>query len=171
MGKTNQFTIPLHRPFWGKQEEKAAILAMRGGTGIGDLAYSELLSQTLASDLGVKYVLPTNSGTAALELACACILKRGDEVLVPSFTFSSCANAIILAGAKPVFCDIDINTYNIDPLEIEKRINSKTRAIMVVHYAGFACNMEKIMNLARKNKIEVVEDAAYRAENIEQCNR
>ena len=161
MGNLKKFTIPLHKPFWGKQEEKAAISAIRGGTGIGDLAYSELLSQTLSKYLGVKYVLPTNSGTAALELACACSLKKGDEILLPSFTFSSCANAIILAGAKPVFCDIDINTYNIDPLEIERRINSRTRAIMVVHYAGFACHMEKIMNIARRNKLDVIEDAAH----------
>lgn len=158
---SNQFTIPLHRPFWGKEEEKAAILAIRGGTGIGDLAYSELLAQTLSHDLGVKYVLPTNSGTAALELACACILNPGDEVLLPSFTFSSCANAIILSGAKPVFCDIDIRTYNIDPLEIERRLTPKTRAVMVVHYAGFACPMEKIMQLAKRYKFDVIEDAAH----------
>lgn len=148
MQKNNPFSIPLHKTFWGREEEKAAIAAMRSGTGVGDLAYSEQLSKTLGKILGVKYVLPTGSGTAALELACACVLKRGQEVIMPSFTFSSCANAVILSGAKPVFADIDINTYNITPGEIEKRITSKTRAIMVVHYAGMACDMEAISSLA-----------------------
>src|SRR3989344_8015087 len=161
MAKDNQFIIPLHKPFWGKEEEKAAILAMRTGTGVGDLAYSELLAQTMANSLGVRYVLPTNSGTAALELACACILRQGDEVILPSFTFSSCANAVLLSGAKPVFCDIELGSFNIDPKEIEKKINHRTRAIMVVHYAGFACNMDQIMSIANKNKLYVIEDAAH----------
>lgn len=156
-----KFTIPLHKPFWGKEEEKAAIAAMRGGTGIGDLAYSEQLAGKLADYLGIKYVLPTGSGTAALELACVCLFKRGDEVILPSFTFSSCANAIMLCGAKPIFADIDIKTYNIDASEIEKRITSKTRGIMVVHYAGFACDMEKIMELAKRYNLAVIEDAAH----------
>jgi len=142
-----KFIIPLHKPFWGKEEEKAAVLAIRSGTGVGDLSYSQLLAQHLSDILGCKFVLPTGSGTAALELACACLLRKGDEVILPSFTFSSCANAILLAGAKPVFCDIDINTYNIDPSDVEKRITQKTRAIMVVHYAGFACEMNKVMDI------------------------
>ena len=108
MAETN-FTIPLHKPFWGKQEEKAAVLAMRSGTGVGDLSYSQLLAEQISEILGCKFILPTGSGTAALELACACLLKRGHEVIMPSFTFSSCANAVLLVGAKPVFCDIDIN--------------------------------------------------------------
>ena len=138
----NDFKIPLHKPFWGKEEERAAVGAMRSGTGVGDLSYSELLSRELANIIGSTYVLPTSSGTAALELACDCLLKKGDEVILPSFTFSSCANAILLSGAKPVFCDIDLKTYNIDPGEIRKKITGKTRAIMVVHYAGFSCDID-----------------------------
>jgi len=156
-----KFIIPLHKPFWGKEEEKAAVLAIRSGTGVGDLSYSQLLAQHLSDILGCKFVLPTGSGTAALELACACLLRKGDEVILPSFTFSSCANAILLAGAKPVFCDIDINTYNIDPSDVEKRITQKTRAIMVVHYAGFACEMNKVMDIAQKYRLLVIEDAAH----------
>src|SRR3989344_8020277 len=117
----NQFIIPLHKPYWGKEEEKAAVSAMRGGTGVGDLSYSQLLAQQISDILGCKFVLPTGSGTAALELACATLLKRGDEVILPSFTFSSCANAILLTGAKPVFCDVTLDTYNIDPEEIKKK--------------------------------------------------
>lgn len=158
---SSQIIIPLHKPYWGREEEKAAIAAMRSGTGIGDLAFSEKLADEIAKTVGVRYVLPTGSGTAALELACACILQKGDEVILPSFTFSSCANAIILAGAKPVFCDIDINTYNIDPSDVEKHIGDKTRAIMVVHYAGMACDMNKIGDIAKRFGLLVIEDAAH----------
>jgi len=134
---------------------------MRSGTGVGDLSASEHLSDEICRKLSIKYALPTNSGTAALELACTCLLKNNDEVILPSFTFSSCANAVFLAGAKPVFCDIDINTYNINPNEIEKKITPKTRAIMVVHYAGFACDMDRIGEIAKKNGLYVIEDAAH----------
>lgn len=161
METTLAFTIPLSKPFWGREEEKAAISALRSGSGIGDLAFGEILSKEMAQKIGVKYVLPTASGTAALELACASFLKRGQEVILPSFTFASCANAILLSGGKPIFCDVDINTYNIDPFEIEKLITKKTKAIMVVHYAGMACNMEKIMEIASKNNLVIIEDAAH----------
>ena len=161
MIQKNKFIIPLHKTYWGKEEERAAVAALRSGTGIGDLSFSKELARKLARFLGIKYVLPTASGTAALELACACLLKRGHEVIMPSFTFSSCANAALLVGAKPVFCDIDINTYNIDPVEIEKHITKKTRAIMVVHYAGFAADMKKILEIAKKHNLFVIEDAAH----------
>lgn len=162
MPKSNySFTIPLHKTFWGREEEKAAIAAMRSGTGVGDLAFSEALAKEISKKLDVSYVLPTGSGTAALELTCALLLKRGHEAILPSFTFSSCANAILLAGAKPVFADIDINTYNLDPVEIEKKITKNTKAIMVVHYAGMACAMDKIIQIANENNLYVIEDAAH----------
>lgn len=161
MATDNKFTIPLHKTFWGIEEEEAALYAMRHGTGVGDLSFSEELSKKLGKVLDIKYVLPTGSGTASLELACACILKKGDEVILPSFTFSSCANAVLLSGAKPIFVDIELNNYNIDPVEIEKRITKKTKAIMVVHYAGMSCDMDTIMGLARKFKLSVIEDAAH----------
>ncbi len=157
----HKYQIPLHKSFWGKEEEKAALLALRSGIGVGDLSFSDELSKKLRSILSAKYVLPTGSGTAALELACAVLLKRGHEVIMPSFTFSSSANAVMLVGAKPVFCDVDINTYNIDPAETEKKITKKTRAIMVVHYAGMACDMGKIMEIVKKNNLLLIEDAAH----------
>ena len=153
--------IPLHKPFWGKEEENAAITAMRSGTGIGDLEFSEKLANEIKKITSSKYVLPTGSGTAALELSCSCIIKPGDEVILPSFTFSSSANAIILAGGKPVFADIEIATYNIDPKSISKLVSKKTKAIMVVHYAGMACNMDIILKIAKKNSLHIIEDAAH----------
>lgn len=155
------YSIPLHKPFWGKEEEKAAVAAIRSGTGIGDLSYSEKLASELSKLLKVRYVLPTASGTAALELACAISLKKNDEVILPSFTFSSCANAVLLAGAKPIFADIDIKTYNLNLSDLENKITKKTKAIMVVHYAGMACDMENILNLAKKHKLIIIEDAAH----------
>ena len=152
----NKMIIPLHKPFWGREEERAAITAMRTGTGIGDLSFSEKLAREMSRILGVKYVLPTGSGTAALELACACLFKKGDEVILPSFTFSSCANAIILCGAKPIFVDCDINTYNINPQDVEKRIGKKTKGLMVVHYAGMACDMDSIMKLAASHHLYLI---------------
>ncbi len=157
----NKYLIPLHKPFWGKDEEKAAVMAMRSGTGVGDLNYSELLSKEISQIVGSKYALPTGSGTASLELAFALFLNKGDEVILPSFTFSSCANAILLAGGKPVFADIDIQTYNINPKDIEKLITKRTKAIMVVHYAGMAADMEEINKIAHTYKLIVIEDAAH----------
>lgn len=157
----SNYKIPLHKPYWDKEEEKAVIRAMRSGTGVGDLKYCELLAQELSKLTGTKYVLPAGSGTAALDLACATILEKDDEVILPSFTFSSSANAILLAGAKPVFADIDIKTYNINPSEVEKKVTKKTKAIMVVHYAGMAVDMEKINKIAKSHKLLIIEDAAH----------
>lgn len=161
MAKSKSFQIPLHKSFWGREEEKAAVAALRSETGVGDLNYSNQLADLLRELLSIHYVLPTGSGTASLELACASSLKRGDEVILPSFTFSSCANAILLKGSKPVFVDVDINTFNIDPREIEKNISKKTKAIMVVHYAGMACNMDWILNIAKNKNLVVIEDSAH----------
>lgn len=161
MSATLTYRIPLHKTFWGREEEKAVISAMRLGTGVGDLNYSETLAKQISKLLGVKYVLPTSSGTAALELATAILIKRGNEVILPSFTFSSCANAVMLSGGKPVFADIGLKDFNILPSEIEAKITSRTRAIMVVHYAGMACEMDQILKIAARYNLRIIEDAAH----------
>lgn len=156
-----QIKIPLHKPFWGKEEEVLAVKALREGTGIGDLNFNIELSKMLSNILSIKYVLPTSSGTAALDLACQCLIEPGDEVILPSFTFSSCANAILLSGGKPVFADIDPKTYNIDPQKISEKITKKTKAIMVIHYAGMAADMKTIQKIAKKHNLFIIEDAAH----------
>lgn len=156
-----QLKIPLNKPYWGKEEEALVIKALREGTGIGDLKFNIELSKTLSQILHIKYVLPTSSGTAALDLACQCLIEPGDEVILPSFTFSSCANAILLSGGKPVFVDIDAKTYNIDPVKIQEKITRKTKAIMVVHYAGMAADMKDIQKIAKKHNLLIIEDAAH----------
>lgn len=106
-------------------------------------------------------VLLTTSGTTALEMAALlCDIKAGDEVIMPSFTFCSTADAFVQRGAKIVFVDVRADTMNIDEKKIEKAITDKTKAICVVHYAGVACEMDTIMQIAKKHNLKVVEDAA-----------
>ena len=108
-----------------------------------------------------RKALLTTSGTHALEMAAIlCDLKEGDEVILPSFTFSSTANALVLTGATLVFVDIRPDTMNIDETKIEAAITDKTKAIMVVHYAGVSCEMDTIMEIANKYNLKVIEDAA-----------
>lgn len=103
----------------------------------------------------------TTSGTSALEMACMLIdINPGDEVIVPSYTFSSTVNAIVIFGGVPVFVDVNPKDMNIDETKIETAITPKTKAIMVVHYAGVGCNMDEIMKIAKKHNLLVIEDAA-----------
>ena len=127
----------------------------------GDGQFTKKCHTYLQERFGAQKVLLTTSGTTALEMAAIlCKLGKGDEVIVPSFTFSSTATAIVLTGATPVFVDIRPDTMNIDETKIEDAITENTRAIMVVHYAGVACEMDTIMDIAARHKLKVIEDAA-----------
>lgn len=123
--------------------------------------FSKKCSKWLIKNLKVKDALIVHSCTAALEM-CALLLniKKRDEIIMPSYTFVSTANAFILRGGKPVFVDIDPNTCNIDPAKIEQSISKRTKAIVVVHYAGISCDMDPILKIAKKYKLCVIEDAA-----------
>tara|TARA_B100000700_G_scaffold175748_1_gene194116 strand:- start:358 stop:1485 length:1128 start_codon:yes stop_codon:yes gene_type:complete len=108
-----------------------------------------------------KFVSLTHSGTSALEIAMILLnIGKGDEVLLPSYTFTSTANSVIMSGAKPVFVDIDKN-LNIDPEKLEKKISKKTKGIIIVHYGGFPCDMDKILKLKKKYNLFLIEDAAH----------
>jgi dTDP-4-amino-4,6-dideoxygalactose transaminase len=112
-----------------------------------------------------KYALALNSCTAALHLSLLAIgIKPGDEVIVPSMTFAATANAVIHAGGRPVFADCGKDTLNIDPVDIERKITRRTKAIIPVHFAGRPCDMDAIMRIARKHKLTVVEDCAHAIE-------
>jgi dTDP-4-amino-4,6-dideoxygalactose transaminase len=114
---------------------------------------------------GSNFAMALNSCTAALHLSMMAIgIKPGDEVIVPTMTFAATANAVIHAGGKPVFADSEKDTMNIDPLDIERKITSKTRAMVPVHFAGRACNMDAIMNIAERYHIKVIEDCAHAIE-------
>lgn len=127
----------------------------------GDGPFTKKCNKWFEDRFSAQKVLLTTSGTTALEMATLlCDLKEGDEVILPSYTFSSTATSIVLTGAKLVFVDIRPDTMNIDENKIEEAITEKTKAIMVVHYAGVACEMDTIMAIAKKYNLKVIEDAA-----------
>ena len=123
--------------------------------------YAKKCQDWLKKEIKCKDAILTHSCTAALEM-CALLLdiKKNDEIIMPSYTFVSTANAFVLRGGKPVFVDIDANTCNIDPSKIEQAISKKTKAIVVVHYVGVSCDMNPILKIAKQYKLHVIEDAA-----------
>jgi len=127
----------------------------------GDGPFTKKCNEWMEKRFNAKRVMLTTSGSTALDMAAfLCDIKPGDEVILPSYTFSSTANAFVLAGAKLVFVDIRPDTMNIDESKIEAAITDKTKVICAVHYAGVACEMDTIMDIARRHKLYVVEDAA-----------
>ena len=135
--------------------------AIATGKICGDGMFTKRCNEWLEKKFSAQKVLLTTSGTTALDMsALLCEIKPGDEIILPSFTFSSTATAFVLVGAKLVFVDIRPDTMNIDEKKIEKAITSKTKAIVAVHYAGVSCEMDVILNIARKYGLKVVEDAA-----------
>ena len=127
----------------------------------GDGKYTKKCNEWFKENCNISNFLLTTSGSHSLDLAAILAgLKSDDEVIVPSYTFVSTANAFMLRGAKPVFVDIDEKTMNIDANLIEEKITPKTKAIFPVHYAGVSCDMDKIMQIAKKYNLQVIEDAA-----------
>lgn len=127
----------------------------------GDGKYTKFCNDILKETTGSSKVLLVNSGTSALEMAALLLgIKEGDEVICPSYTFATTASAFALRGAKLVFVDIRDDTLNLDETKIEAAITPKTKVIVPVHYAGVACEMEKILAIAKKYNVKVVEDAA-----------
>ena len=153
--------IPFNKPpFTGKELDymKEAISNQKI---CGDGPFTKKCDEWMERRFGSPRVLLTTSGSTALDMAALlCGLQKGDEVILPSFTFSSTANSFVLAGATLVFVDIRPDTMNIDENKIEAAITERTKVICVVHYAGVACEMDKIMEIAKKHKLMVVEDAA-----------
>ncbi len=155
------FRIPFNKPALLGPELIYVGQAVSGGHASGNGPFTNKVESFLQSQFDALRVLLTTSCTSALEMAAIlCDLGPGDEVILPSFTFVSTANAIVLRGAKPIFVDIRSDTQNIDPARIEAAITPRTKAIFPVHYAGVACDMQVIMALAEKHDLLVVEDAA-----------
>lgn len=155
------YRIPFNKPALLGPELIYVGQAVAGGHASGDGPFTHKVQALLEARFGAQRVLLTTSCTSALEMAAIlCNLGPGDEVILPSFTFVSTANAVALRGAKPVFVDIQPDTQNIDPARIEAAITPRTKAIFPVHYAGVACDMDAIMAIAEKHGLLVVEDAA-----------
>ncbi|MGM4997230.1 dTDP-4-amino-4,6-dideoxygalactose transaminase [Tardiphaga sp. 37S4] len=155
------YRIPFNRPLAGPRAIKYLTDVCGAEHLSGDGRFTRLCHEWLEEHIGVRRALLTTSGTSALDMAAILAdLKPGDEVIMPSFTFSSSANAIVLRGAVPIFVDIREDTLNLDERLIEAAITPRTRAIMVVHYAGVACAMDPIMDIAARHGLVVIEDAA-----------
>lgn len=153
--------ITFNKPPYTGNEEKYVIAAMRSSKISGDGDFSKRCQEWFEKEMNCKKALLTPNCTQALEMAALLIdIKQGDEVIMPSYTFVSTANAFVLRGAKIVFVDIRPDTMNIDESLIEAAITPKTKAIVAVHYAGVACEMDIIMDIAACYKLFVIEDAA-----------
>jgi len=160
MGGHNAF-LPFHTPDIGEEEIQSVVETLRSGwltTG----SKVKQLEENFAAYTGAPYAVAVNSGTAALHLALEAIaIKPGDEVIVPTMTFTATAEVVLYLNARPVLVDCEPDTLNIDPAQIESKITSKTRAIIPVHMGGHPCNMERILDLARAYNLRVIEDAAH----------
>jgi dTDP-4-amino-4,6-dideoxygalactose transaminase len=153
--------IPFNKPFMTGRELHYIAQAHTNGHLSGDGAFTRRCHALLEKNIGCHKALLTHSCTAALEMTALLLdLQPGDEVIMPSFTFVSTANAFVLRGAVPVFIDIHPDTLNLDERLIEAAITPRTKAICVVHYAGVGCEMDTILALARAHGLRVVEDAA-----------
>jgi dTDP-4-amino-4,6-dideoxygalactose transaminase len=154
--------IPFNRAAAAGNEGAYIQAVLDSGHTAGDGVFTRQCNALLEQILGAPRVLLTTSCTHALEMSALLLdLKPGDEVIMPSFTFVSTANAFALRGARPVFADVHPGTLNIDETKIESRITLKTRAIVPVHYAGVGCEMDAIMSIAAKHHLHVVEDNAH----------
>lgn len=156
------FSIPLFELNYGAEEEAAVLETLKSkwiSMGPKTLELESLFSE----ELDVKFSLGVSNCTAALHLAClAANLKPGDEVICPSLTFVATANAIMYTGAKPVFCDVvSLDNLTVDCQKIREAISPKTKAVMVMHFAGFPCDMDEILAVAREHNLTVIEDACH----------
>ena len=157
-----KWRYPLSDIDLGREEEREVLKVLRTrwlSTG----PVTERFEKAFSKYMGDGYAIAVSNGTAALHLALACLsLKEGDEVILPSLTFVATGNAVLYVGAKPVFADIvGPDDLNISPQEIGKKITKKTKAILVMHYGGYPCDMKSIMGIARRHSLFVVEDAAH----------
>lgn len=152
--------VPFHSPFVGREEEQALVAALRAGALGGNGPITRRLQRRLAEGLGVRQVLLTTSCTTALEMAMMLLLEPGDEVVMPSFGYVTAANAVLRAGGRSVFTDIDPDTYNLDPDAVERAITPRTRVLFPTHYGGQASEMGRLGEIAEVHLLKIVEDAA-----------
>ena len=155
--------ILFNKPLFFNHQFQKNLSILKQKSNFSSLGYfTEKCKNWLAHNLNCKNVFLVHSCTAALEMTALLLkIKKDDEIIMPSYTFVSSANAFALRGGKPVFVDTCSNNCNIDPSKIEASITKRTKAILVVHYAGFSCDMDEILKIAKKYKLFVVEDAAH----------
>ncbi len=153
--------IPLFKIYWDKQDITRVNEVIKSGMNWATGPNIQEFEKLLADYIGVKYAVTFNSGTSALHaILLAYDIGKGDEVIVPSFTFIATANCALFVGAKPVFAEIEGTTYGLDPEDVERKITSKTRAIIPVHFGGCPCRIGELKQIAKKHKLLLIEDAA-----------
>jgi dTDP-4-amino-4,6-dideoxygalactose transaminase len=153
--------IPFHRPSLG-QEETDEVLKVLASGWLTTGPVAQRLEREFAAYIGCKYALAVNSATSALQLALDAIgLQPGEEVLVPTYTFTASAEVVTYFGARPVLCDSVRGGFNIDPDDVRRKITAKTRAVVPVHIAGEACQMDALRQIASEHGLHVIEDAAH----------
>jgi dTDP-4-amino-4,6-dideoxygalactose transaminase len=158
----NGYRIPFNRPSLAGNEKEYMDRALAAGHIAGDGEFTRRCQTLLETALGVRKALLTTSCTHALEMAAILLdIQPGDEVIIPSFTFVSTVNAFVLRGARPVFADIRRDTLNLDEDRLERLVTPRTKAVVVVHYAGVACEMDAILEIAGRRGIAVIEDNAH----------
>jgi len=158
----NKPRIDFNRPVVVGREMEYMAEAVASGHLSGDGPFTKKCHALLETELGVPKALLTTSCTHALEMAAILLdIREGDEVIVPDFTFVSTVNAFVLRGARPIFVDIRPDTLNLDESRLEKSVTSRTKAILPVHYAGVGCEMDVILDIAKRHGIAVVEDNAH----------
>ncbi|MDD5502686.1 MAG: DegT/DnrJ/EryC1/StrS family aminotransferase [Candidatus Thermoplasmatota archaeon] len=152
--------IPIAKPQIGDEEKKAVMEVLNSGIIASGPKVKEF-EKTFAQFVGTKHAIATSNGTTALHAALFCAgIEPGDEVITTPFTFIATANAILFCGAKPVFADIDLKTFNIDPASVRRKITKKTKAILPVHLYGQSAAIEEIMAIAKEHDLKVIEDCA-----------
>lgn len=151
--------IPIAKPLISEEEKTAVINVLNSGM-LASGPKTEEFEKKFAEYIGVKHAMATTSGTAALHLGLLAVgVTKGDEVILPDFSFIATANVVLFCDATPVFCDVDPRTFNLDPQKIEKHITKRTKAIMPVHLYGQAADMKPIQEIAQKHNIHVIGDA------------
>ena len=155
------WNIPLFKIFWDEQDVENVTKVIRSGMNWATGPNVQEFEARLAQYLGIEYAVTFNSGTSALHAILVTYgIGKGDEVIVPSFTFIATANAPLFVGAKPVFADIEERTYGLDPEDVEKKITSKTKAIMPIHYGGSPCFIRELEQVTERHNLLLIEDAA-----------
>src|SRR6266545_6509376 len=153
--------LPFHVPEIGDEEIQSVVETLRSGwltTGLKTKQFED----NFARYMGSKYAVAVNSGTAALHLALEAVgIREGDEVLVPTMTFTATAEVVVYLKARPVLLDCEPDSLNVDPKQIERAITPRTRAVIPVHIGGQACKMDEILQVARAHNLKVIEDAAH----------
>ena len=153
--------IPLFKIYWDEEDIKNVTEAIKAGMNWAVGSNIEKFEKMMAEYIGTKYCVVFNSGTSALHAALLTYnIKEGDEVIVPSFTFIATANAPLFVGAKPVFADIEEETYGLDSEDVKEKITEKTKAIIPIHYGGCPCKIKELREIADDHNLILIEDAA-----------